>query len=341
MPEIRDGEANIFRQAAEWFKQYFMDEFYRTLNNNLPSGVTRVGELAKLHDALNLVIEQCTFKERRFAGVERRGTLTDDLIPCLKRVLIAKRRHEANHAEILTQKTHNQGVIEEIEKDARRLDELLQLPWLKSAVPIRMPRVAEFLSIESMQAGSSQTNFSNREFDEKFHILQSPKLLLEDLRYYRKVCEFRGVSVVVAYLDIDDFKRLNSAHGEIEVDRRVLPVFMRLIEAHVFQHGFAYRYGGDEYMILLPNMSKPLAINFLESLRHAISGTKYHRIEETLTISIGFCNVDSDCALTDREIEKIANDAKSFAKAHGKNCVATYAHESFEETDLYIVGFDE
>ena len=67
-----------------------------------------------------------------------------------------------------------------------------------------MPRVAEFLSIESMQDGSSQTNFSNREFDEKFHILQSPKLLLEDLRYYREVCELRGVSVVVAYLDIDD-----------------------------------------------------------------------------------------------------------------------------------------
>ena len=64
-------------------------------------------------------------------------------------------------------------------------------------------------------------------------------------------------------------------YGEIEVDRRVLPVFMRLIEAHVFQHGFAYRYGGDEYMILLPNLSKPLAINFLESLRNAISGTKY------------------------------------------------------------------
>lgn len=68
------------------------------------------------------------------------------------------------------------------------------------------------------------------------------------------------------------------------------------------------------------------------------SGTQYHRIEETITISTGFCAVDSDCALTDREIEKIANNAKNFAKAHGKNCIATYARESFEEKDLYVVG---
>ena len=114
----------FFGKRQSGLSNTFMDEFYRTLNNNLPSGVTRVGELAKLHDALNSVIEQCTFKERRFEGVERRGTLTDHLIPCLKRVLIAKRRHEANHAD-LTQKTHNQEVIEEIEKDARRLDEFV------------------------------------------------------------------------------------------------------------------------------------------------------------------------------------------------------------------------
>lgn len=339
MPVIGECEGQVFREAAEWFRQYYMSEFYRHLNDNLPSGVTRVGQLAELHSSVYDVIEQCKFGERKTEDVERRSRLADELIPCLKRILIAKRRHEANGADIQKQKTHNPNVIEAIEKETRKLDNLLQLPWLKNVVPMKMPQVGEFLSIESIEIGHLQTNqLCDREFDEKFHILQSPKLLLEDLRYYRGVCELRGVPVIVAYLDIDDFKILNTAYGEIEVDRRVLPKFMRTVEAHVFQHGFAYRYGGDEYMIVLPNFSKPLASSFLESLRVAISLIRYPEINEVTTVSMGFCGVDSDCALTDRELEKKANTAKSFAKAKGKNCIATYASENFEEESLYIVG---
>ena len=339
MPVISEREGEIFREAAEWFRQSYMSEFYRPLNNNLPSGVTRVGQLAELHRSVYDVIEQCKFGGRKTEDVERRGKLEDELIPCLKRILIAKRRHEASEADFQKQRTHHPEVIEAIEKETRKLDNLLQLPWLKNVVPMKMPQVVEFLSIESIEIGNVQTNqLCDREFDEKFHILQSPKLLLEDLRYYRGICELRGVPVVVAYLDIDDFKSFNMAYGEIEVDRRVLPAFMRTVEAHVFQHGFAYRYGGDEYMILLPNFSKPLAISFLESLRLAISSIGYHEINEVTTVSMGFCGVDSDCSLTNRELEKKANTAKSFAKAKGKNCIATYASENFEEESLYIVG---
>jgi diguanylate cyclase (GGDEF)-like protein len=178
---------------------------------------------------------------------------------------------------------------------------------------------------------------SEREFDEKFHILQAPKLLVEDLRYYRIICELRGAAVVVAYLDIDDFKGFNTKYGEVAVDRRVLPRFMRTVEAHLFQHGFAYRYGGDEYMILLPNLSKALAISFLESLQHAIARIGYPGVEEKITVSIGFCYVDGDSPFTDRELETLANRAMRVAKSNGKNRIATYATDDFSDEDLILV----
>jgi GGDEF domain-containing protein len=60
-------------------------------------------------------------------------------------------------------------------------------------------------------------------------------------------------------------------------------------------------------------------------------------VEERMTLSIGFCSIDSNCPLTDREIEKMANKAKSFAKAAGKNRLATYRDTQFHEKSLCVI----
>jgi len=201
-----------------------------------------------------------------------------------------------------------------------------------------MPRIADLLSIQDIEDSRHATVLSNREYDEKFHILQAPKLFLEDLSHFRKQCEERGTNVIAAYLDVDDFKRLNSRYGEIQIDRQVLPRFMQALDAHVFHHGFAYRYGGDEYVILLPNLSQKLATGFLDDLRVRVSQLQYRGVEEQTTVSIGFCCVDPDSHLTDREIEELANRAKNFAKSNGKNCIATYSGTNFEDEDLFVVS---
>ena len=87
--------------------------------------------------------------------------------------------------------------------------------------------------------------------------------ILPDLAYFRVKCELRDQSVSVAYVDIDEFKSFNDKYGHERVDRDILPRFMSEIEGVVFSRGFAYRIGGDEYLILLPNMSRGSAIRFL------------------------------------------------------------------------------
>ncbi len=116
----------------------------------------------------------------------------------------------------------------------------------------------------------------------------------------------------------------NTAHGETTVDRNLLPRFMQTLESHVYHHGFAYRQGGDEYLVLLPSLSKELAIDFLDELRRTLAAVKYPEIQGTPTVSIGACLAGPDCPLTDRELRDRANDAKKFAKENGKNCIATY-----------------
>lgn len=343
MPSLTGEQRKLCRQATEWFKGWYLTEKYQTLNNVLPSAITREADLAIPYSLLDSLKELCTIPGPRSAwdedelpGVE----VSEDLLPCLKRVLIAKRRHEANNAELLKQKTHNPLVIDLLEKDVKPLDAVLSLPWLKPVRPLQMPHITDFISIQSLENENGKRFYElrDRQYDEKFHILQAPNVLIGDLRYYREKCETRGAAVTLAYLDIDDFKRLNTKYGEVQIDRRVLPVFMRALEAQVFQHGYAYRCGGDEYVCLIPNLSRSLTISFLEELRIRLSSVRYGDIPDTTTVSIGFCYVDADCPLTDREIEESANRAKNFAKRNAKNCIAMFRDTlNFGDEDLEIV----
>jgi GGDEF domain-containing protein len=113
---------------------------------------------------------------------------------------------------------------------------------------------------------------------------------------------------------------------------------MQTVEAHVFHHGYAYRQGGDEYLLLVPSLSAQLAVQFLDELRRKLAGLSYPEIARKTTVSVGLCIVESNCPLTDRELRDKASQAKQFAKTHGKNCIASYQGRRFSAEDLIVVA---
>ena len=124
-------------------------------------------------------------------------------------------------------------------------------------------------------------------------------------------------------------------------DRDVLPRFMETLEGHVFGRGFAYRQGGDEYLLLLPSVSLEPALDFLEDLRQKVEALSFRGIPERTTISIGLCLVGADCFLTNKEARERATRASAHAKIPElgkpqKNCVATYRGVQFRLEDLYV-----
>ena len=123
----------------------------------------------------------------------------------------------------------------------------------------------------------------------------------------------------VAFLDIDDFKKVNALLTETVVDRKILPRLMLLLEAHTSQRGYAVRQGGDEYLLVFPNATSDDVERTLESIRVAILAA--FQSKPTITVSIGHVNFDSDCTLTNNQILLEANRAKDEAKASGKNRV--------------------
>jgi diguanylate cyclase (GGDEF)-like protein len=96
------------------------------------------------------------------------------------------------------------------------------------------------------------------------------------------------------------------------------------LEAHMFSHGYAYRYGGDEYVALIPNMEADLAATFFKGLASRLKNLEYGHIKEKTTVSIGLYSVPGDTIYTEKEIEFRANKAKNEAKKKGKNCIVIY-----------------
>lgn len=330
MTEPTSDQRKCIQDAVRWFKSDYLPQKYELVYQRLPV-VGHLAALQKIYDdikQLDQLFETWPTSEL--------SDIPEELIPSLKRALIAFRRHEAGQADSLKARTIHAEIIRQIDDRLRPFEQLLREPLVAAVAPTPLPRTADLLSIRDIENNPRAVRLAEREYDEKFHILQAPKLFIEDLAYYRAVCEERGTPVIAAYLDIDDFKKLNTNHGEVEVDRLVLPKFMQVLESQLFLHGFAYRMGGDEYVVLLPNFSATLAVSFLDTLRLTLGELQYPGIRERTTVSIGFYSVDSDCLLTDREIERRINRAKKFAKENGKNCIATYKDDESDELRVVV-----
>jgi diguanylate cyclase (GGDEF)-like protein len=269
--------------------------------------------------------------------VEEEWNQRANVIALFKQILLLYRRSRAARLEILSAKTIHPGMAATIAQEIVELDVVATHEWFQRIPKERLPRLKDFLPLQLVEEyfeNSESFRLPPRAFDEKFRILFAPAL---DLAYFRAKGEARDTSVAVAFLDIDNFKSFNEEYSETTIDRNLLPRLMQTIEAHVHNHGYAYRQGGDEYLILVPNLSNSLTIAFLDDLRRKIANLKYPGIDEQTNVSIGFCIADPDSSLTDRELLECANQAKKFAKK-SRNCLATYSGPHLRTEELHVVS---
>lgn len=326
MPELDAVEAKVVRVAVERFRAAVDEELGAPLRAELRD--FRPPALVELLQELDIVRSQLSVGEPPFAVHEIHTRL-------LKSVVVHQRRALATEIDGPRQRTGNREAIRFLEKELRVLDKIVQTSWFSPAQPARLPRLTDFLSVRfAEQALGDSTELAPRIYDEKFGILEAPALFLSDLSCYRRRCRLRRVPICVGYLDIDDFKGFNSKYGETRVDRDLLPAFMELLEARAFGHGHAYRFGGDEYIVLLPNMDRAWATDFVRRFQDKLSGLSLPGIDAPPTVSAGLCPVGPDCFLTDREVQERANRAKNHAKAAGKNTVAAYRGDLYRDADI-------
>lgn len=121
----------------------------------------------------------------------------------------------------------------------------------------------------------------------------------------------------VIMFDIDDFKGVNDKYGHQTGDETLFKL-TREVKKCIGKRDIIGRYGGEEFILLLPDVNKEKAINIAEKIRNNIEEAKILGDKRDVTISIGITMSNYE-SLTNEEIIKRADQALYKAKYEGKN----------------------
>jgi len=150
--------------------------------------------------------------------------------------------------------------------------------------------------------------------------------LAEEVR--RKIRTGREFAFVM--IDIDDFKRVNDRYGHLEGSRLISQMGPLLRAAcRTDSTDICFRYGGEEFSVLLTETTMEEARAVAERLRQAVDEypftVKVSHPQETITISLGVSSMSTDKQKSITELINEADIALYHAKAAGKNRVICYS----------------
>jgi diguanylate cyclase (GGDEF)-like protein len=165
-------------------------------------------------------------------------------------------------------------------------------------------QVSDFERVKTSARTDALTGLYNRG-----HFVSTFDTMLSEMRRDNK-------PINVLMYDVDNFKNFNDTRGHPEGDR-VLIAMADITKKLIPDSALACRYGGEEFIIIIPELEQLKAAEFAESLRAAVEkGTD-------LTISIGLMTCLNSSA-SRKDLIKHADDALYKAKRLGKNRVVPF-----------------
>ena len=144
-----------------------------------------------------------------------------------------------------------------------------------------------------------------------------------------------GGSVSIVMFDIDHFKRVNDTFGH-EAGDMVLTCVTSIVKENLLETDYMGRYGGEEFIICMPETSLMEATNRANIIRQAVaeSFTIFNEEKILVTSSFGISNVLLKAGEDKYSIQQLIREADKAlyaAKHKGRNCV-----ESYEANELLV-----
>ncbi len=185
--------------------------------------------------------------------------------------------------------------------------------------------IARTAELRTTMAKLGEANTQLREYSQR-----DPLTGMYNRRHFRDAFErhladalARGQSVALLIADLDNFKLINDTHGHVVGDdclRWAASTFDNLLTA---QGGTTARFGGEEFVAVLPGYGAQQALQAAEAVRETILAGCVQCGQENvrLTVSIGVHATVPERVLTPEEVLRAADEALYRAKHDGRNCV--------------------
>ncbi len=149
---------------------------------------------------------------------------------------------------------------------------------------------------------------------------------------YRGFCEFikmrenfKSNDMFLIFCDLDNFKKINDTCGH-SVGDKVLKLTASILSDVFDFYGNVFRYGGEEFAIIICNQDKRFVYSLAEEFRKKIKNSdEISKITQGVfaSISIGISHLSENVSNTN-DLLRYADIALYEAKANGKNCIIFY-----------------
>lgn len=132
-----------------------------------------------------------------------------------------------------------------------------------------------------------------------------------------------GYEFSLVFLDLDRFKLVNDTHGHL-IGSKLLAEMGQIIKRRLRMIDLAFRYGGDEFVVLLPQTGKQAATNVVRRLHRLVEEHRFltdDNLNLKLTASFGLACFPSD-ANTKDDLIRMADEAMYLVKHTARNSIA-------------------
>lgn len=149
------------------------------------------------------------------------------------------------------------------------------------------------------------------------------RVLMKQLQAQMMLAENSRIPFSVMMCDLDRFKRINDTHGHLVGDE-ILKLAATLLQQKMRREDIVARFGGEEFMILIPSLNTQQALPLAEAVRAAFEDAAYHTdagVSVPVTTSIGLTDY-----LPGEAVEVLLERADTLlyrAKQQGRNQVIT------------------
>ncbi len=233
------------------------------------------------------------------------------------------RREPYTYILLLTSKNTKDETIEGLEAGA---DDYIVKPFDEHELHVRLragKRIID-LQLDLLRAREELRERANKDL---LTMLPNRPAICATLQAELARCHRDHRTVGVILLDIDHFKKINDTYGHFAGDAVLKETAARL-RSNMRPYDQVGRYGGEEFLVVLPNCDLEQSTAQAERLRVRLNATSMMVDGFELKVSASFGVTISDGAERDPDIYiRVADEALYRAKASGRNCVCSLSLE--------------
>jgi diguanylate cyclase (GGDEF)-like protein len=220
---------------------------------------------------------------------------------------------------LLTSKNTKNDTVEGFEAGA---DDYIVKPFDDNELRMRLRAGQRIVDLQ-MKLMQAREELRERASKDLLTMLPNRSAIAAALEREISRCHRDNRTCGVILLDIDHFKKINDTYGHFAGDAVLRETAIRL-RGNMREYDQVGRYGGEEFLVVLPNCDLDAATKQAERMRQKLQGDVMRVDGAELSISASFGVTVSDCSERSPDIfVRVADEALYRAKASGRNCVST------------------